>query len=78
MSRADYDDPLYRETIPRRISAPSGHDFGPTEQYRRLLLERELWATLADLPDGVGSPVDNDTSGGMRSHTSATDTQEVA
>lgn len=46
MSRTDYNDPLYRECIPVRITpAPSLHT-GPTEQFRLLELEREAWAIL--------------------------------
>lgn len=47
MSRADYDDPLYRECIPQRITPTPSLHRGPTEQYRLLELDREKWQTLA-------------------------------
>lgn len=54
-----YDDPFYRELIPTRPTPadPLRMDYGPTEQFRLLELERELWATLAlfDDIDEVGA-----------------------
>lgn len=48
-----YDDPLYRECIPCRPTPadPLRMQWGPTEQARRLGLERELWATLVLFDD---------------------------
>lgn len=52
-------DRLYLETLPARPSPadPLRMQWGPTEQARRLGLERELWATLAlfDDTDEVGA-----------------------
>ena len=49
-----YDDPLYRECIPSRPSPadPFRMEDGPTEQARRLDLEREAWSILCLFDDG--------------------------
>ena len=48
-----YDDPLYRECIPTRPSPadPFRMEYGPTEQARRLELEREAWSILCLFDD---------------------------
>ena len=56
---ADIDAALYAELVPHRPTPadPLRMDYGPTEQFRLLELERELWATLAlfDDIDEVGA-----------------------